>query len=136
MALVSIAEAAKLVNRDRKTLYRAIREGRLTATVNATGNATHATGARQVETSELIRVFGKLAPQASCGATVAMPQDATPTATHATTDFEAKIAALAAENAQLKERLADKEKHLEDLRNTVRLLEHTPKKRSWWPWTW
>ena len=40
MTQISISEAAKLVGRNRKTLYRAIKEGRLSATQNATGGAT------------------------------------------------------------------------------------------------
>lgn len=65
-----------------------------------------------------------------------MPQDATPNATDATALMTAKIAALEAENAQLRERIADKEKHLDDMRNTVRLLEHRPSKKwRWWPWS-
>ncbi|WP_461175456.1 hypothetical protein [Uliginosibacterium flavum] len=126
MSQVSISEAATLVGRDRKTLYRAIKEGRLSATQTATG-------ARQVDVSELARVFGVFPVARDSGATVPMPQDATP---NETGDLKAKIAALEAENVQLRERIEDKDKHIEDMRNTVRLLGHTaPKKRSWWPWS-
>jgi predicted transcriptional regulator len=128
MALIAISEAAKLVGRDRKSLYRAIKEGRLSATNNATG-------ARQVDTSELIRVFGSLSDKGDSGATVAMPHDETLSETNATGDLKARIAVLEAENAQLRERIEDKDRHIEDVRNTVRLLEHQGgKKRSWWPW--
>ncbi len=133
MALVSISEAAKLVGRDRKTLYRAVAEGRLSVSQNATG-------ARQVDISELARVFGDFPVARHSGATVAMPQDATPNATDATdatASLKTKIAALEAENAQLRERIEDKDKHIEDMRHTVRLLEHNPskKKARWWPWS-
>ena len=50
----SITDAALMVGLNRKTLYRHIKEGRLSATVTATGK-------RQVETSELMRVYGPLA---------------------------------------------------------------------------
>lgn len=128
MTQISISEAAKLVGRNRKTLYRAIKEGRLSATQNATGG-------RQVDIAELARVFGAFPVACHSGATGTMPQDATPNATDATTYLKAKIAALEAENTQLRERIEDKEKHIEDMRNTVRLLEHRPSKKwRWWPW--
>ena len=111
MSQISIAEAAKLTGKDRKTLYRYIKEGRLSAT-------TATSGVRQVDVAELSRVFGAFQPIATSGdsgETVAMPQVETP-------NLVAKLAALEAENAQLKERLADKERHIEDMRNTVRLF--------------
>lgn len=126
MALVSISEAAKLVGRDRKTLYRAAAEGRLSVSQNATGS-------RQVDIAELARVFGDFNVARDNGATAAMPQDETPNATAA---LKAKIAALEAENTQLRERIEDKDRHIEDMRHTVRLLEHqNPKKGRWWPWS-
>jgi hypothetical protein len=53
MALVTITEAAKLVRRSRRTLYRDIDKGRLSKTV------TH-DGATVIDTSELLRVYGLL----------------------------------------------------------------------------
>lgn len=56
-----------------------------------------------------------------------MPQVETANATSATTPetgAEAtRVAQLEAENAQLRARLEDKERHIDDLRNAVRLLE-------------
>lgn len=123
MALVTIAEAAKLSGKDRKTLYRYIKDGKLSAT-NATG------GMRQVDVSELVRVFGslqKISVPAPLSETVLMSQHETGNETNE----KAKIAALEAENVQLRERLVDKEKHIEDMRNTVRLLEYKPQKSFW-----
>lgn len=129
MSQVSISEAAKLVGRDRKTLYRAIKEGRLSATQDVAGT-------RQVDIAELVRVFGVLDVARGRGETAATPQAETHNATAATGDLKAKIAALEAENVLLRERIEDKDKHIEDMRNTVRLLGHTtPQKRSWWPWS-
>lgn len=128
MALIAISEAAKLVGRDRKTLYRAIKEGRLSAT-------TDATGARQVDTSELIRVYGRLNDKHDSGATPQMPHVETTNETGELVALMTRIAALEAENTHLRERIEDKDRHIEDFRNAVRLLEHQkPKKRSWWPW--
>lgn len=53
MALVSITEAAKLVRRNRSTLYRDIEKGRLSKTVTAEGET-------QIDTSELLRTYGQL----------------------------------------------------------------------------
>lgn len=53
MALVSITEAAKLVRRNRSTLYRDIEKGRLSKTVSPEGET-------QIETSELLRTYGRL----------------------------------------------------------------------------
>jgi hypothetical protein len=53
MALVTITEAAKLVRRSRRTLYRDIDKGRLSKTVTHDGTAA-------IDTSELLRVYGAL----------------------------------------------------------------------------
>lgn len=53
MALVSITEAAKLVRRNRSTIYRDIERGRLSKTISAEGET-------QIETSELLRAYGRL----------------------------------------------------------------------------
>lgn len=53
MALVSITEAAKLVRRNRSTLYRDIERGRLSKTITPEGET-------QIETSELLRTYGQL----------------------------------------------------------------------------
>lgn len=126
MSQVSISKAATLVGRDRKTLYRAIKEGRLSATQDATGT-------RQVDIAELARVFGAFPVARDSGETVSLPQTETG---QTTDDLKARLAALEAENAQLRERVADKDRHIEDMRQTVRLLEHqTPRKGRWWPWS-
>ncbi|HJV88016.1 MAG TPA: hypothetical protein VJ698_21275 [Noviherbaspirillum sp.] len=53
MALVSITEAAKLVRRNRSTIYRDIEKGRLSKTVSHEGET-------QIDTSELLRTYGRL----------------------------------------------------------------------------
>ena len=53
MALVSITEAAKLVRRNRSTIYRDIEKGRLSKTVSPDGET-------QIDTSELLRAYGSL----------------------------------------------------------------------------
>lgn len=124
MAQHSIAVAARLVQRDRRTLYKDIQRGRLTATLSATGE-------RQVETSELIRVYGELSGTEATAATVAERQE--PTATATTQDAE--IALLQARIASLEARLEDKQQHIEHLAQAMRLLESrpAPDRRRWWP---
>ncbi|HYD93711.1 MAG TPA: hypothetical protein VEC01_00195 [Noviherbaspirillum sp.] len=53
MALVSITEAAKLVRRNRSTIYRDIERGRLSKTVTPEGET-------QIDTSELLRAYGSI----------------------------------------------------------------------------
>lgn len=120
MAQVSVSEAARLVGRDRKSLYRAIKQGRLSATQSATGE-------RQIDIAELVRVYGNFGDKGDRGETVSAPQ-------RETVDETAKIAALQVEIANLRERLVDKERHIDDIRNAMRLLEHKTEKKRWWKW--
>lgn len=53
MAIVTITQAAKLVRRGRASLYRDISKGILSKTVSTSGESG-------VDTSELVRVYGKL----------------------------------------------------------------------------
>lgn len=112
MSQVTIVQAAKLVGRDRKTLYRRIREGGLTATTSVTGTL-------QIDTSELIRVFGELrtdGDKPASGATGTVPQRETSEAT-------LRLALLEAELRHSRELLAAKDAQIEDLRRAVLLLE-------------
>jgi hypothetical protein len=128
MAQHSVAEAAKLVGRDRRSLYKDIQRGRLTATLSATGE-------RQVETAELIRVYGEFTVAEETMTTVVERQE--PTGLETAHDTE--IAQLRAQVTALEARLADKQQHIEHLAQAMRLLEHrpaadpTPPRRSWWP---
>jgi len=53
MAIVSISEAARLINKSRTTLYRYIKDGRLST-------CTDINNTEGIDVSELIRVFGEL----------------------------------------------------------------------------
>jgi hypothetical protein len=129
MSQLPIATAAKRVGRDRKTLYRLVAQGKLTATVDATGQ-------KQVDTSELIRVFGELRTETTTPsdkrpshATVTVPQRETP-------DTTARLAMVEAELRHARELLAVRESQIEDLRRTVLLLEHRqePRKKGFFNW--
>lgn len=59
MALHSVTDAAKMAGVTRRTIYRYLKSGKLSATVTG-GDTT------QIETSELLRVFGSLSqPEAA-----------------------------------------------------------------------
>lgn len=71
MALLSLREAARQVGVSRQTMYRMVSDGKVTATVGHDGQ-------KVVDTAELLRVFGRLAPRQSpeTAETVA-PRDST-----------------------------------------------------------
>lgn len=75
MTIVTITQAAKLVRRGRASMYRDIDNGRVSKTVSASGEAG-------IETSELLRVYGKLYP---------IETSAAAGTTNAIADFGAKM---------------------------------------------
>lgn len=120
MALVSVAKAASLVNRDRKVLYRDyIATGKLTVTKNGRGHM-------QVDTSELLRVFGAFGDETT-------NHDKAP---HQETVNETKLELekLRIENAALRDKVETQAANLDDLRQALKMLEYKqPKTRRWWP---
>lgn len=124
MSQVGIVEAARLAGKDRKTIYRDIKSGRLSAT---TGTG----GVRQVDTAELIRVYGDLRPLRPGVIGGANPPPETP---DVTAELRVDLAAARAELEQLRVRLVEKDDHIKDLRGTVRLLAapKQPDNEPWW----
>lgn len=140
MALVSISEAARLTGKARSTLHKYIKQGRLSTTTDQN------TGKKNIETSELIRVFGNisnLSATASASVTsVSKLQQETPNDTQS---LQAKLQLLEQENTHLK---AEKEllsKNLEDIRQAMLLIESklpttpepvasVPTKKPWQFW--
>ena len=112
---ITISEAAKLVNKSPKTLYAAIKTGKLSVTTDTEGQ-------KVVAISELIRAYGEInqEPQAP----------SQPAANNELLALQHKLELLALENENLKQRLDDKEKNLEDLRQTTKLLEHQQTKEK------
>ena len=53
MALVTITEASKLTGKSRKTIYSHLKKGKLSSSLQADGT-------KQIDTSELIRVYGEI----------------------------------------------------------------------------
>lgn len=131
--LVSVAEAAKLVGRNRQTLYRDyLKTGKLSWIQDPV------TRRKVIAISELIRVFGAFSGAASGEGLVSSVVAVDGELRHKetlddTAKLHAKLAALQAENDGLRDRISDKEAHIEDLRATVRLLEFKPiSKAAWW----
>jgi len=126
MAQLTVSGAAKLVSRSPKTLHRLIKEGKISATVDSTGQ-------RQVETSELIRFFGEIGQgdTKDSRTTGSTSQSATP---NETVETAVKLAVLEAELRHARELLATKDEQIADLRMSIRLLPSPEPKRSIWTW--
>ena len=115
MTILSLTEAAKAANIARSTLYRAIRQGRLSV-------VSHPHGGRGVDTAELIRVFGPLQ-----GATEQTQQSATPSDVAL---LRVRIEALERENRLLREEVdASRARENKLLDVVARGLLEAPKKK-------
>jgi len=131
----TLAEAAKAVHRDKTTLLRAIKSGKLSAVRDA------ATGGWLIEPAELHRVYP---------AVIDAAMDAAANAALRSSDAEVEI-------RELRARLDDKDDQIADLRRrldaeaeerrrltaliadrstapAVLHLGPEPPRRSWWPW--
>jgi len=115
MASVSISEAARLTGKARSTLHKYIKQGRLSVTTDA------ATGSKTIDTSELIRVFGKIeATHGDTVTTVANVHQNTPSGEQS---LHLKLQLLQQENQHLKTEKELLLKNLEDVRQAMLLIE-------------
>lgn len=105
MAVHTVTEAAKLAGVTRRTIYRYIKQGKLSAVVTGSD-------ATQIETSELLRVFGSLSQpeesKVSTGSQVEEPE---------------YVTRLMAEMSQLRDLVQRQQLLLEDKLETDRLRE-------------
>lgn len=140
MALVSISEAARLTGKARSTLHKYIKQGRLSTTTDQN------TGKKNIETSELIRVFGNISNlSATASDNVTSVSKLQQETLNDTQSLQAKLQLLEQENTHLK---AEKEllsKNLEDIRQAMLLIESklpttpepvasVPTKKPWQFW--
>ncbi|EED3335423.1 hypothetical protein GT12_005105 [Salmonella enterica subsp. enterica] len=138
MAQVSISEAARLTGKSRRTIQRYVATGRLSASHN------DATG-KSIETSELIRVFGEI--KHSNVAPVTDTTDVTMSHPVINNNDNPKLEneLLKKEIEFLKQRLEDKDAHIDSLKNAMLLIESKlpptpepqpapPAKKSWQFW--
>lgn len=126
MALVSITEAAKLVRRNRSTLYRDIERGRLSKTITPEGET-------QIDTSELLRTYGRLhTPEGGDGddehardrIRIAILEERTRSLERALT-LEAELRKVKDQvTHELRARLADKDNVIKVLESKVLFLEY------------
>lgn len=136
MALVSVSQAARLAGISRQHLYRKyIKPGEISVQRDDKGDPV-------IDTSELLRVFGRLVGD-SPGDDNEL-QEETPEKTMGDNgllvELQAKLQVLEAENRGLRERLEDKDRNLDDMRQALRLLEdmrprEAPEK-PWWKRIW
>lgn len=130
MAQLNLSAAAKFAGVSRVTLYRDLKKGKLSVTHDVTGM-------KQFDTSELLRVYGESNSNMLHSVTVSSLHGETPFVTPNVTHDTVLLQSLQSENARLKAlleekeaRILDKERHIEDMRNTMRLLEHD--RKPWW----
>ncbi len=125
MAKVNLSEAASLANVARSTLYSYIRSGKISVEKDSIGRP-------QIDTSELIRVFGVLQDNIK---DTEITQDVV--------TIQSEISALRAENEALREMLRIREEQLREhqeleswLRQRLDSLEARllpgPSTKSWW----
>ena len=120
MAVVSISEAAKLTGKSRKTIQRYVADGRISLSQDVAGR-------KGIDTSELARVLGPLSQPSMDMSHATVTQPVPP-------NVAARLATLESENAVLRAQLEAKDQNLDDLRQSLRLLEDktTKTRRRWW----
>ncbi|EOI3518233.1 helix-turn-helix domain-containing protein [Cronobacter muytjensii] len=136
MAKVSISEAARLAGISRPTIYKLMNSGKLNFTSVVKAGKT----VKNIDTSELIRVFGTIENlPAATEFTVKSEQEITQVNTHDLQHLQHKIELLQQENEGLKEAVASRDEHISSLRQAMLLLEHKqdtqpplPPPAKWW----
>jgi len=139
MALVSVTEAARLTGKNRATIHRYIKQGKLS-------QISDATNTKKVDTSELIRVFGSLtATSATPLQNDAMQHDATPKTDQSVALLQQKIALLEQLLESKNKELQRQDEHIDSLKQAMLLIESKlpatpepvapePTKKSWQFW--
>lgn len=138
MALVSVTEAARLTGKNRATIHRYIKQGKLS-------QISDATNTKKVDTSELIRVFGSLiAPSATPLQSDAMQHDATPKTDKSVALLQQKIVLLEQLLESKNKELQRQDEHIDSLKQAMLLIESklpptpepptSPAKKLWQFW--
>lgn len=136
MAKVSISEAARLAGISRPTIYKLMNSGQLNFTAVVKAGKT----VKNIDTSELIRVFGTIGNlPAATEFTVKPEQEITQVNSPDLQNLQHKIELLQKENEGLKEAVASRDEHISSLRQAMLLLEHKqdtqqplPPPAKWW----
>ena len=115
MSLVSITEAARLTGKSRRTIQRYVATGKLSLSQCDTTE-------KSIDTSELIRVFGNSLKNDTDDDTLKnVTMSRSVTTKNDTADIEKEL--LKQELALLKERLKDKDAHIDSLQKAMLLIE-------------
>jgi len=136
MALVSVTEAARLTGKNRATIHRYIKQGKLS-------QISDATNTKKLDTSELIRVFGSLT--ATPLQNDAMQHDATPKTDQSVALLQQKITLLEQLLESKNKELQRQDEHIDSLKQAMLLIESKlpatpepvapePTKKSWQFW--
>ena len=124
MALVTITEASKLTQKNRTTLYRYIKEGKLSKTTDDKGKD-------KLDTSELLRVFGSLhATNNTTLHNIEKQHDATQNNVAQTTELQQKIQQLEQQLLNKDELLKAKDDHISSLKQALMLLEYKKEEKE------
>jgi len=117
MALVSVTEAARLTGKNRATIHRYIKQGKLSQSKDATEQ-------KKLDTSELIRVFGGIsATNATVSQSDAKQHDATEEKTVFVADLQQKIALLEQLLDSKNQELKRQDEHIDSLKQAMYLIE-------------
>ena len=136
MALVSVTEAARLTGKNRATIHRYIKQGKLS-------QISDVTNTKKVDTSELIRVFGSLT--ATPLQNDAMQHDTTPKTDQSVALLQQKIALLEQLLESKNKELQRQDEHIDSLKQAILLIESklpttpepvasVPTKKPWQFW--
>jgi len=136
MAKVSISEAARLAGISRPTIYKLMNSGKLNFTSVVKAGKT----VKNIDTSELIRVFGTIGNlNAATDFTVNPEQEITQVNSPDLQHLQHEIELLQKENEGLKEAVASRDEHISSLRQAMLLIEHKqdmqhplPPPAKWW----
>jgi len=136
MAKVSISEAARLAGISRPTIYKLMNSGQLNFTSVVKAGRT----IKNIDTSELIRVFGTIENlPAATDFTVKPEQKITQVNSPDLQHLQHEINLLQKENEGLKEAVTSRDEHISSLRQAMLLLEHKqgaqqplPPPAKWW----
>jgi len=128
------AQAAKLAKVARSTIYRDIKEGKLSADKGAKGKTI-------IDISELERVYGKLSEQDNQKTIEDVRKAQTRTTEKSSLDsaLQVEVEALRREKGLLAEQVEDLRRRLDDESDerrklTMMLLEHRQSKKGFWRW--
>jgi hypothetical protein len=125
MTHVNISEAASLAGISRQHLYKKyIKTGLISVERHY--------DVPKIQVSELLRVFGELQPTTAVDKVEIdnSLQKLTVKNVNDYNELQLKLAKLQTENEQLRERISDKESHLRDLRESLKLLENRKPRKS------